>query len=116
MAEAAVELLLQVEVVEGLDKVVPVQVCVDAEDLQEDCAADANELAREAGTLADPVVVGWGGSFGGVGDARVLRGEEGCVVEFAGDPALHEGYILVGWELDWLVVLVQPGIRVVASE
>ena len=46
--KARVELLLQVEMVKRLDKVVPVEVGVDAEHLQEDGATDAGKLLGES--------------------------------------------------------------------
>lgn len=56
--EHRVELLLQVQVVEWLGEVGPVEVSVDAEHLAEDGLANLEEVAWEAGGLADPVVTG----------------------------------------------------------
>lgn len=117
VAEAAVELLLQVEVVEGLDEVGVVQVGVDAEHLQEDGLADGHEVLGEAAAPAHIVAVGR------VGDARQrlaraegrvqrvrhagrVRGEHLCVVDLARYPPLHEGHILEGRQLDGLISAV----------
>lgn len=75
VAEAAVELLLQVEVVEGLDEVGVVQVGVDAEHLQEDGLADGHELLGEPAAAAHPVlaVAADAGQRGGRAEGRVQR-------------------------------------------
>ena len=65
--EAAVELFLQAQVVEGFAEVGPVQVSVDAEHLAEDGLANFNELGRESGRLADPVRTRQGGDGEGRG-------------------------------------------------
>lgn len=100
VGEAAVELLLEVEVVEGVGEVGPVEVGVDAEHLAEDGLADVDEGLGEARALADPFgLAGGAGELGkrgggdgrvvGVGDAGRVGGEDGGVVDLAGDPALH---------------------------
>lgn len=53
MGEATVELLLQVEVVEGLGEVSPVKVSVDSEHLSENHLADVDKLVGETRSLAD---------------------------------------------------------------
>lgn len=55
VAEAAVECLLQTQVVEGLDEVRPVEVRVNAEHLAEDGLADVGELDWETTALSNPV-------------------------------------------------------------
>ncbi len=71
VGEARVELFLEVEVVEWLDEVRPVEVSVDAEHLAEDGLADLEELLREARGLANPVVAGQGADWEvGVGWSR----------------------------------------------
>lgn len=116
MAEAAVELLLQVEVVEGLDEVGMVQVCVDAEHLQENGLADGHELLGEPAAAAYPVfaVAADAGQRGRRAEGRVqrvrhpgrVRGEHFCVVDLARYPPLHEGDVLEGRQLDGLVAAV----------
>lgn len=119
VTEAAVQLLFQVEVVEGLQEVVPVQMSVDTEHLQENRSADTDEVPGEGAALADPFFRSGGlGAFlrhGCVGDAGVVAGEDGGVVDLAGDPALHESDVLVGRELDGLVAAVEPGVGMVAA-
>lgn len=122
VAEATIQLLLEVEVVEGVDKVRVVQVRVDAEHLAEDGLADAAELLGEPAALAEPVVGRRGCGRGGegcverVGDAFGVRGEDSGVVDLAGNPALHEGDVLIGGQLDGLVAAVEPGVGVIPSE
>lgn len=67
VAEATVELLLQVEVVKGLHEVVPVKMGVDAEDLAEYQLTGAPELLGKAASGPKPLV---GTLLGGI--ARVL--------------------------------------------
>lgn len=55
MRKAAVELLLQVEMVKGVGEVCPIQVGVYAEHLAEDHLADVYELLGEARSLAEPI-------------------------------------------------------------
>lgn len=57
VTEAAVQLLLEVQVVEGIDKVRPVQVGVYPEHLPEDSLADLHEVLRETTSLTDPFLV-----------------------------------------------------------
>lgn len=118
VGEAAVELLLEVEVVKGLEKVVPVQVGVDAEHLQENGAADADELAREAAAAPDPVLAVGPVGLGRQGSTRHggrVRGEDSIVVQLARDPPLHQRHVLVRRQLNGLMAVVQPGVRVVAA-
>lgn len=125
VTEATVELLLEVDVVEGVGEVGPVEMGVDAEHLAEDGLADVDEVLGEARALADPVGLATGAGElgqrrrrdGGVvrkGDARRIRGEDGEVVNLAGDPALHQCHVLVGRQLDRLAAAVEPGEGVVA--
>ena len=55
MAEAAVHALFDIQVVERIDKVSPVEVGVDAEHLSEDSLADIDKVGWEATALTDPV-------------------------------------------------------------
>lgn len=121
VAEAAVQLLLEVEVVEWLDEVGVVHVRVDAEHLEEDGLADGQEVLWETAPPAGPVPVGRVGDVGegllrgdgrvdGVGDAGGFGGEDVGVVDLAGYPPLHEGYILVCRQFNGLIATVQPGV------
>lgn len=74
VAKAAVELLLEVQVVERLGEVRPVKVCVDAEHLAEDGLADLDKVLREARALADPV------GLTGAGELRERRSGDAGVV------------------------------------
>lgn len=56
MAETAVELLLQVQMIEGFREVGPVEVSVDAEHLEEDGLANVEKFLGESAALADPIV------------------------------------------------------------
>lgn len=67
MAEAAVQLLLQVEVVEGLHEMIPVQMGVDTKDLAEYQLTSAPELLGKPAPGPKPLV---GTLLGGI--ARVL--------------------------------------------
>lgn len=55
MTETTVHGLFQREVVEGVDKMSPVKVRVNAEHLAEDGLADIDELDWEAAALSNPV-------------------------------------------------------------
>lgn len=121
MAEAAVELLLEIEVVEGLDEVIPVEVSVNAEDLAKDELAGTGQLFGEAASASKPVL---GAAELLEGSAGVLRvhgkrhrvwvgREQHRVVNLARHPSLHETHVLVGRQLHRLVVFVEPGIGVV---
>ena len=66
VAEAAVHTLFEIEMIEGFNKVGPVQVSVNAEHLTEDGLTDIVELAREAAALSNPVT-------------RPSKLREGCV-------------------------------------
>lgn len=102
VAEAAVERLLEVEVVEGFNEVGPVQVSVDAEHLTEDGLAHVGELGRETTALSDPIagagelgdggVEGsWAGWDGGVGAWGVeSSGCETCTADFGGSGVVGE--------------------------
>jgi hypothetical protein len=50
----------------------------------------------------------------GVGDAGGVCWEDGGVVDFAGDPSLHERHVLVSRQLNWLTTAVKPCKGVVA--
>ena len=108
--------------VERVEEVVPVEVGVDAEHLEEDGAADVAKVFGKAAALADPVLaaglVAVGGFLGGrgVGDALVVGGEDHVVVDLSGDPTLHEGDVLVGRQLNRLMAAVEPGVGMVALQ
>lgn len=55
MAKATVQLLFEVEMVKRLDKVGPIQVCIDAEHLAEDGLADLDKVLGEPAAFANPV-------------------------------------------------------------
>lgn len=122
--EAAVELLLEVEVVEGLREMGPVKVSVDAEHLAKDHLAHIDELLREAGPLADPLWVtrvrqlGKGrrrdGRIVSIRHSSGIGREDVGVVNLARDPPLHQRHVLVSRQLDGLPVLVEPSEGVVA--
>lgn len=127
MAEAAVELLLQIQMIERVDKMRVVEMRIDAEHLQKDGLADAAKVLGEAGALAEPVGFAAAGGGGrrrrrgegrvdGVRDARGVGGEDLGVVDLARDPALHERDVLVGRQLHGLVAAVEPGVGVVAGK
>lgn len=136
MAKTAVELLLKVQMVEGCDEVVPVEMSIDTEDLAKDELGRGSELAREAAAAAKPLFVGllvvlmrvaggerigtWGRLSSGGGRGRAgeghsgnVGGEHGGVVNLAGYPALHERHVFVRGEIDGLVVRVEPCVRAV---
>lgn len=69
MAEAAVELLLEIKVVKGLDEVIPVEVGVDAEDLAEDELAGTGHLLGKATSASKPFL----------GAAKLLDGSAGVL-------------------------------------
>lgn len=112
MAETAIELLLQVQMVEGLRKVGPVKVSVDAEHLEEDGLANVEKLLGEAAALADPVVRTRQKCR--CGNLRVMRkrdprrlgGEDLGVVNLARNPPLHQSNVLICWELNGLKAAV----------
>lgn len=73
MAEAAVHWLLKVEVVEGFDKVGPVQVRINSEHLAEDSLADLDELLWETTALSNPITGACKLREGGVQRGRTSR-------------------------------------------
>ena len=98
---------------------------IDTEHLAEDDLADLEELVGEPGSFAQPFGLGVCASeLGersrgdsrvlGVGDAARVCGEDVDIVNLAGDPTLHESHVLMGWKLDRLAVLVEPGEGVVS--
>lgn len=126
VTEAAVELLLEVQLVEWLDEVGMVHVCVNAEHLQEDSLADLEEVLGKTAPPADPVTVvgvgdaregllGCDGRVDGKGDAGRIGGEDVGVVDLPGYPPLHEGYVLVCRQFDGLITAVQPCVRVIPN-
>lgn len=121
MAEAAVQLLLQVEMIKRIGKVGVVEMRIDAKHLQENGLADAAKLFGEARALAEPFSIGGRGGLRGEGwvesirDARGVRGENFRVVDFTGYPSLHEGDVLIGGQLDRFVATVEPGVGVITG-
>jgi hypothetical protein len=55
VTKAAVHALFEIEVVERIDEVGPVEMGVDTEHLAENRLADIDELGREATALSNPV-------------------------------------------------------------
>lgn len=70
------------------------------------------ETARRVGGTCDLRVTG----VVSIGDASGIGGEDGSVVDFAGDPSLHERDVLMGWNLNWLSTGVQPCKGVIAGQ
>lgn len=89
VAEAAVKVVLEVQVIERLCKVRPVQMRVNTEHLEEDGLANAEELLWETAPLANPFIrsseQSVGGDLGVVGetDPRCVGRENGLVVNLA---------------------------------
>ena len=113
VTEATVQLLLEVQMIERLQEMVPVEVGVHTEHLQEDGSADSDEVFGEATALANPFLASGLRALlrhGGVRDARVITWEDAGVVDLARDPALHEGDVLVSWELDGFMAAVEPSV------
>lgn len=137
--EARVELLVRVDVPEGLQPVAVVDVRVAPHHLPVDALDVALERLREARRLAEPLaacelgergVEGGGGEglrgivYGGSGTGGVGRGvdqgggvcgEDGGVVDLADDPFLDEVDVLDGGDLDGLLVVVKPCVCVSAG-
>lgn len=55
VTEAAVQVFVQVEMVERVDKVRPIEMSIHAEHLTEDGLANVHKLLREPTAFADPV-------------------------------------------------------------
>ena len=118
MGETAVELFLEVEVIEGVNEVSPVEMGIDPKHLSKDSLANIHEVFREATSLADPISVAgvgqlcqWRGSDGWVvckGNAADIGREDVGIIDFARDPTLHQRDILVGRKLNGLPLLVEP--------
>lgn len=123
VTEATVELLLKIQVVEGLHKVGPVEMGVHAEHLGEDGLADSRELLGKPTTLSNVLIKSVGGD-GRRCELLVLRerdtsrvgGEDLLVVDLARDPALHKRHVLVGRQLNGLKTVVEPCVGVVTEE
>jgi hypothetical protein len=111
--EARVELLVGVDVPEGLQPVAVVDVGVAAHHLAVDALDIRLECLGEAGRLAEPVTASelfWCGEGYGCG----VGGEDVGVVDLADNPFLDEVDVLDGGDLDRLLVVVEPGVRVAA--
>lgn len=123
VAETAVELLLQVQMVERLHEMSPVEVRVDTKHLAENGLADLNKILREGRALPHPVRLSGAGQLrkGSGGNAGVVcirntgrvSGEDLRVVNLARYPSLHKRDIFVGRKLYWLSSAVQPSKGVV---
>lgn len=104
MTKAAVELLLQVQVVEGLNEMGPVEVGVDSEHLTENGLTDLDKVLGEARPLANPVRLSRVCQLGEgrcsdarvvcIRDTRWVSGEDLCVVNFSRDPPLPANIVL----------------------
>lgn len=102
--------------VEGVDKVGPVEVRVDSEHLAEDSLADLDEVLRKAAPFPGPVPVAraaqlreWCCGDCGIvseGDAIRVRWEDADIINLTRDPALHKGDVLACWQLDRLVPVI----------
>lgn len=106
VAEAAVELFLEVQMIERLSEVGPVEMCIDTEHLAEDGLADLDEILGEAGSFSHPVRLPRASQLGkrccgnarivSIRDSRGLGREYLCVVNLARDPSLHKRNVLLG--------------------
>lgn len=131
--EARVQLLVRVDVPEGLEPVAVVDVRVDSHHLAVDALDVAFEGLGEAGGLTEPVATGelgeggvkgrgreglrsgvsWGAAAGGVGggvrvQGRGVCGEDGGVRDLAYDPFLDKEDVLDGGDFDGFLVAVEP--------
>jgi hypothetical protein len=96
----------------------PVQVREDSEHLAEDGLARLHEVLGEPAPLAHPVLPrfshrGAEGGVVGVGDTGRVCGENGVIVNLAGDVPLDKRQVLVGRDLNGLIPRVEPGKGVV---
>jgi hypothetical protein len=111
--EARVELLVGVDVPEGLQPVAVVDVGVAAHHLAVDALDIRLECLGETGRLAEPVTASelfWCSEGYGCG----VGGEDVGVVDLADNPFLDEVDVLDGGDLDRLLVVVEPGVGVAA--
>lgn len=124
VAEATVELLFEVKVVEGRDEMIPIQMRVDSENLPEDQLSCTCKLPWESTPTAEPLAADWLGEgiracWWGVvwmieeGNALGVGREHGHIIDFARDPALHEGQVFVGRQVYGLMILIEPSIGAV---
>lgn len=105
VAEAAVELLFEVQVVERLGEVSPVEVCVHTEHLTENGLANLDKVLGKARSFSHPVRLTRAGQLGerrcsnarvvGIRDSRGLGRKDLCVVDFARYPSLHKRNIFL---------------------
>lgn len=106
VAETAVELLFEVQVIERLGEVGPVEVRIDTKHLAENGLANLDKVLGEARSFSHPVRLPRAGQLGerrcgnagivGVRDSRGLSGENLCVVNLARYPSLHKRNVLLG--------------------
>lgn len=121
MTKTAVQLLLEVEVVERVGEMRMVEMRVYAKHLQKDGLADAAKLFGKAGALAEPFGIGRRGWLSGegrvecIGDAVGVGGEYSRIIDFARNPSLHEGDVLVGGQLDRFIATVEPGVGMITD-
>ncbi len=121
VAEAAVQLLLEIEMVERVGKMGPVQMSIYAEHLQEDGLANAKELLREPAAFADPLIRARQNRDGcdlrivGERHSRGFGRKDLGVIDLAGNPPLHECDVLKGRELYGFKPVVKPRVGMVAG-
>lgn len=121
MTEAAIQLLLEIEMVERIREMRVVEMRVYAKHLQENGLADTAKLFGETRALAKPVGIGGRGRLRSKGRVECIRdavgvgGEYSRVIDFARDPSLHEGDVLVGGQLDRFIATVEPRIGVITE-
>lgn len=103
--EAAVQLLLQVEVVVRFGKVCPVEMSIHSEHLAEYHLTNVKELFWESRSLARPVALSrvgelrqrsWRhGRVMTIRDASRIGWEGGGIINLSGDPSLHKSHVLM---------------------
>lgn len=121
MTKAAVQLLLEVEMIERISEMRMVEMRIYAKHLQKDGLADAAKLLGKAGALAKPFGISRCGWLRGEGRVECIRDAVGVgreysrIVDFARDPSLHKGDVLVGGQLDRFIPTVEPGVGVITD-
>jgi hypothetical protein len=125
VGEAAVQLLLEVEVVERVDEVSPIKVGIDTEHLPEDGLANIEKIFWKTTSFSDPVTIA------GTAELRErrcsylrvvrernavgVRGEDVGVINLARDPALHQRDIFVRRKLHRFLPEVKPSEGVITD-
>lgn len=124
MAKAAVELLLQIEMVKGLHEVRPVEMSVNPKHLKKNGLADTGKFLGEPATLPYPLIRT--AEKSGIGDIGVVGvryaggvgWEDFRVVHFTRNPPLHQHNVIDSWQLNTFITvarLVEPRVRVVSA-